>query len=224
VLYQIDDNGNRLEPMEEVVIDVDEPYTGIVVEKISIRKGELMDMRPTGGGKMRLKFLAPSRGLIGYHGEFLTDTRGTGIMNRLFHSYGPYKGPISSRHTGALISTEQGESVVYGLFSIQERGPLFIGGGEKVYKGMIIGEHSRDADLEVNPLKAKQLNNIRTHSKDEALILTPPIRMTLERAVAYVADDELVEVTPKSVRLRKRWLDSNERKRESRKAAADAEA
>ena len=223
VLYQTDEKGNRLEPMEEVVIDVDEPYTGVVVEQVSIRKGELLDMRPTGGGKMRLKFLAPSRGLIGYHGEFLTDTRGTGIMNRLFHSFGPYKGPIPSRHTGALISTEQGDSVVYGLYFIQERGPLFIGGGEKVYKGMIIGEHSRDADLDVNPLKSKQLTNIRTTSKDEALILIPPVRMTLERAVAYVAEDELVEVTPKSVRLRKRWLDPNERKRESRKAAsADA--
>ncbi|MGE5540185.1 MAG: translational GTPase TypA [Gemmatimonas sp.] len=224
VLYQFDDNGNRLEPMEEVVIDVDEPYTGVVVEKISTRKGELMDMRPTGGNKMRLKFIAPSRGLIGYHGEFLTDTRGTGIMNRLFHGYGPYKGPIASRIKGTLISTEQGDSVAYALFSIQERGSLFIGAGEKIYTGMIIGESSRDADLEVNPLKAKQLTNIRTHAKDEALILTPPIRMTLERAVSYVADDELVEVTPKSVRLRKRFLDSNERKRESRKAAAEAEA
>jgi GTP-binding protein len=224
VLYQTDEQGNRLEPMEEVVIDVDEPYTGVVVEKISMRKGELMDMRPTGGNKMRLKFLAPSRGLIGYHGEFLTDTRGTGIMNRLFHNYGPYKGPIAARIKGTLISTEQGDSVVYALFSIQERGSLFIGASEKVYTGMIIGESSRDADLEVNPLKAKQLNNIRTHSKDEALILVPPIRMTLERSVAYVADDELVEVTPKSVRLRKRYLDPNERKRESRKAAAEAEA
>ncbi len=212
--------GQQMEPMEEVVIDVDEEYSGVVVEKVSTRKGEMTDMRPAGGGKMRLRFIAPSRGLIGYHGEFLTDTRGTGVMNRLFHGYAPYKGTIGQRHVGTMISTEMGTAVAYALFNIQERGPLFVGHGEKVYAGMIIGEHSRGSDLEVNPLKGKQLTNIRTTSKDEAVVLTPPIKMTLEKALAYVADDELVEVTPKSVRLRKRYLDPNERKRMSRKAAS----
>jgi GTP-binding protein len=212
--------GQQMEPMEEVVIDVDEEYSGVVVEKVSTRKGEMTDMRPAGGGKMRLRFIAPSRGLIGYHGEFLTDTRGTGVMNRLFHGYAPYKGVIGQRHVGTMISTEMGTAVAYALFNIQERGPLFVGHGEKVYAGMIIGEHSRGSDLEVNPLKGKQLTNIRTTSKDEAVVLTPPIKMTLEKALAYVADDELVEVTPKSVRLRKRYLDPNERKRMSRKAAS----
>jgi GTP-binding protein len=212
--------GQQMEPMEEVVIDVDEEYSGVVVEKVSTRKGEMTDMRPAGGGKMRLRFIAPSRGLIGYHGEFLTDTRGTGVMNRLFHGYAPYKGTIGQRHVGTMISTEMGTAVAYALFNIQERGPLFVGHGEKVYAGMIIGEHSRGSDLEVNPLKGKQLTNIRTTSKDEAVVLTPPIKMTLEKALAYVAEDELVEVTPKSVRLRKRYLDPNERKRMSRKAAS----
>ena len=179
----------------------------------------MTDMRPAGGGKMRLRFLAPSRGLIGYHGEFLTDTRGTGVMNRLFHSYAPYKGPIGARHVGTMISTEPGAAVAYALWNLQERGPLYIGHGDKVYGGMVIGEHSRGSDLEVNPLKGKQLTNIRTTSKDEAVVLTPPIKMTLEKALAYVADDELVEVTPKSVRLRKRFLDSNERKRAQRRTA-----
>ncbi|HEY4134001.1 MAG TPA: translational GTPase TypA [Alphaproteobacteria bacterium] len=212
--------GQQMEPMEEVVIDVDEEYSGVVVEKVSTRKGEMTDMRPAGGGKMRLRFIAPSRGLIGYHGEFLTDTRGTGVMNRLFHGYAPYKGTIGQRHVGTMISTEMGTAVAYALFNIQERGPLFVGHGEKVYAGMIIGEHSRGSDLEVNPLKGKQLTNIRTTSKDEAVVLTPPIKMTLEKALAYVAEDELVEVTPKSVRLRKRYLDPNERKRMSRKTAS----
>ncbi len=211
--------GQQLEPVEEVVIDVDEEYSGVVVEEVSKRKGEMTDMRPAGGGKMRLRFLAPSRGLIGYHGQFLTDTRGTGVMNRVFHSYAPYKGPIGQRHVGTLISTEQGTAVAYALWNLQERGPLFVSHGDKVYAGMVIGEHSRGNDLEVNPLKGKQLTNIRTTSKDEAVILTPPIKMSLEKAVAYVADDELVEVTPHSVRLRKRFLDANERKRASRRAA-----
>ena len=211
--------GQQLEPIEEVVVDVDEEYAGIVVEEVSKRKGSMTDMRPAGGGKMRLRFLAPSRGLIGYHGQFLTDTRGTGVMNRLFHSYAPYKGAIGQRHVGTMISTEQGTAVAYALFNIQERGPLFVGHGSKVYCGMVIGEHSRGSDLEVNPLKGKQLTNIRTTSKEEAIILTPPIRMTLEKALAYVADDELVEVTPESVRLRKRYLDANERKRASRRSA-----
>ena len=211
--------GQQLEPVEEVVVDVDEEYSGVVVEKISSRRGEMTDMRPAGGGKMRLRFLAPSRGLIGYHGEFLTDTRGTGVMNRLFHSYAPYKGTIGARHVGTMISTEQGAAVAYALWNLQERGPLFVAPGEKVYGGMVIGEHTRGSDLEVNPLKGKQLTNIRTTSKDEAVVLTPPIRMTLEKALAYVAEDELVEVTPKSIRLRKRYLDPNERKRASRRAA-----
>ncbi len=213
------ENGQQLEPIEEVVVDVDEEYSGVVVEKISMRKGEMTDMRPAGGGKMRLRFNAPSRGLIGYHGEFLTDTRGTGVMNRLFHGYAPYKGPIGQRYVGAMISTDKGDAVAYALWNLQERGPLFVSPGEKVYGGMVIGEHTRGSDLEVNPLKGKQLTNIRTTSKDEAVVLTPPIKMTLEKALAYVADDELVEVTPKSVRLRKRYLDPNERKRMSRKVA-----
>jgi GTP-binding protein len=173
-------------------------------------------MRPSGGGKVRMTFHMPSRGLIGYHGEFLTDTRGTGIMNRMFHGYTAYKGPIEGRRNGVLISNGSGETVAYGLWYLEERGPLFLGSGVKVYEGMIIGEHSRGNDLEVNPLKAKQLTNIRTTSKDEAVRLTPPRRMSLEQAIAYIEDDELVEVTPKSVRLRKRYLDANARKRMSR--------
>jgi GTP-binding protein len=217
VLFQTDAaTGERLEPVEDVVVDVDEEYSGVVVEKMSLRKAEMTGMKPSGGGKLRLTFIAPSRGLIGYHGEFLTDTRGTGIMNRIFHGYAPYKGPIEGRRNGVLISTDQGETVAYGLWYLEERGPLFLGAGVKVYQGMIIGEHSRGNDLEVNPLKAKQLTNIRTTSKDEAVRLTPPRRMTLEQAIAYIEDDELVEVTPKSVRLRKRYLDPNERKRMSR--------
>jgi GTP-binding protein len=163
-------------------------------------------------------FHAPSRALIGYHGEFLTDTRGTGVMNRIFHGYAPYKGPISNRRTGTLVSLEQGTAVAYALWYLEERGPLFISPGEKVYGGMIIGENARGADLNVNPLKSKQLTNFRASGKDEAVVLTPPIKMTLEKAIAYIADDELVEVTPKSVRLRKRYLDPNERKREARRA------
>ncbi|MCF4165497.1 translational GTPase TypA [Zavarzinia compransoris] len=211
-------DGQRMEPIEEVVIDVDEEFTGVVVEKVSTRKGELKEMRPSGGGKTRLVFHCPSRGLIGYHGEFLTDTRGTGLMNRLFHDYAPYKGPIPGRRNGVLISNGAGESVAYALWNLEDRGPMFIDPGVKVYEGMIIGEHTRDNDLEVNPLKGKQLSNIRTTSKDEAIRLTPPRKMSLEQAIAYLGDDELVEVTPKSIRLRKRYLDSNERKRMSRAA------
>jgi GTP-binding protein len=219
VLYRTDpETGQRLEPIEEVVIDVDEEYAGAVVEKLGERRGELKDMRPAGSGKQRLVFHAPSRALIGYHGEFLTDTRGTGVINRLFHGYAPYKGPIATRRTGTLISLEQGAAVAYALWYLEERGPLFISPGEKVYGGMIIGEHARGADLNVNPLKSKQLTNFRASGKDEAVTLTPPVRMTLEKSIAYVADDELVEVTPKSIRLRKRYLDPNERKRESRRS------
>ncbi|MFA5120550.1 translational GTPase TypA [Zavarzinia sp.] len=217
VLFK-EENGQRLEPIEEVVIDVDDEFTGVVVEKVSLRKGELKEMRPSGGGKTRLVFHCPSRGLIGYHGEFLTDTRGTGLMNRLFHEYAPYKGPIPGRRNGVLISNGAGESVAYALWNLEDRGPMFIDPGVKVYEGMIIGEHTRDNDLEVNPLKGKQLTNIRTTSKDEAVRLTPPRKMSLEQAIAYLGDDELVEVTPKSIRLRKRYLDSNERKRMSRSA------
>ena len=217
VLFRTDpDTGERLEPIEEVLIDVDEEYSGVVVEKMSLRKAEMTGMRPSGGGKLRVTFLAPSRGLIGYHGEFLTDTRGTGLMNRMFHGFVPYKGPIEGRRNGVLISNGAGETVAYALWYLEERGPLFVGAGVKAYEGMIIGEHSRGNDLEVNPLKAKQLTNIRTTSKDEAVRLTPPRRMSLEQAIAYIADDELVEVTPKSIRLRKRLLDANERKKASR--------
>jgi GTP-binding protein len=210
------EGANREEPYETVVIDVDEEFSGTVVEKMATRKGEMTDMRPSGAGKTRITFSAPSRGLIGYHGEFLSDTRGTGIMNRLFEKYGPYKGPISGRQNGVLISMEQGEAVPYALNALEERGVLFISPGEKLYEGMIIGENAKPQDLEVNPLKSKQLTNFRSTGKDDAVRLTPPRKMTLEQAIAYIQDDELVEVTPQSVRLRKRYLDPNQRKRASR--------
>jgi len=216
VLFR-NDNGQRLEPIEEVFIDVDEEYAGAVVQKLTERKGDLVEMRPAGAGKQRLVFHSPSRALIGYHGEFLTDTRGTGVINRVFLHYSPYRGPIAQRHTGVLISSEQGEAVAYALWKLEDRGPMLISPGAKVYAGMIIGEHTRGNDLEVNPLKAKQLTNIRAAGKDDAVQLTPPINMTLEKAIAYIADDELVEVTPKALRLRKRWLDPHERKRQARK-------
>ncbi|MDE2476203.1 MAG: translational GTPase TypA [Alphaproteobacteria bacterium] len=214
VLYRKhEDTGERLEPIEEVTIDVDEPYAGIVIEKVSQRRGEMQDMRATGAGKIRLLFHAPSRGLIGYHGEFLTDTRGTGVMNRMFHGYAPYKGPIEGRRNGVLISTDDGEAVAYALWYLEERGRLFITPGTRVYQGMIIGENSRDNDLDVNPLRSKQLTNIRTHAKDEAVRLTPVAPLTLEQSIAYIEEDELVEVTPKSIRLRKRALLPHLRKR-----------
>ena len=216
VLTQADENGKRLEPIEEVVIDLDEQYSGVVVEKMAQRKAEMTEMKPSGTGRLRLAFLAPSRGLIGYHGEFLTDTRGTGLMYRIFHGYGTWRGNVEGRRNGVLISNASGETVTYALWYLEERGPLFIGGGVKTYPGMIIGEHSRGNDLEVNPLKEKQLTNIRTTSKDEAIRLTTPRKMSLEQAIAYIESDELVEVTPKSVRLRKAILDSNERKRAAR--------
>jgi GTP-binding protein len=193
-----------------------------VVQKLSLRKGQLTDMRPAGAGKQRLTFLIPSRGLIGYHGEFLTDTRGTGIMNRLFHGYGPWAGPIEGRRNGSLISNADGEAVTYALFYLQERGTLFIGPGERVYAGMIIGENARAEDLEVNPLREKKLTNIRAAGKDDALLLTPPRRLSLEQAIAWIEDDELVEVTPSAIRLRKRHLDPHERKRASRRAESEA--
>lgn len=216
VLYREED-GQRLEPIEEVVIDVDEEFSGIVVEKLGLRKAEMTDMRPSGGAKTRIIFLAPSRGLIGYQPEFLSDTRGTGIMSRLFHGYAPFKGPIPGRREGVLISAEQGKAVPYALWNLEERGPLFIDSGVDVYSGMIIGEHNKGNDLEVNPLKSKQLTNFRASGKDEAVRLTTPIRMTLERALAYIEEDERVEVTPKTIRLRKAILDPNERKKASRR-------
>jgi len=217
VLYRDDpEGGGRLEPIEEVQVDVDEDHAGIVVEKLGERRGELLEMRPSGGGKMRLVFHAPSRGLIGYHGEFLTDTRGTGVMHRVFHDYQPLRGPIALRRNGALIANGRGRAVPYALWNLEERGIIFIDPGAPVYEGMIIGENSRPLDLEVNPMKAKQLTNIRAAGKDEAVRLTPPRRLKLEEAIAYIADDELVEVTPKTIRLRKRTLDANRRKRESR--------
>jgi GTP-binding protein len=213
VLKQDEATGEWQEPVEEVVIDVDEEHSGVVVQKMSERKAEMMEMRPSGGHRLRLVFYAPTRGLIGYQGELLTDTRGTAIMNRLFHGYAPYKGDIQGRRNGVLISNDQGEAVAYAMFKLEDRGPMMIEPGWKVYKGMIVGEHTRDNDLEINVLKGKQLTNIRTTSKDEAVRLTPPIRMTLEKALAYIEDDELVEVTPKSIRLRKKFLDANDRKR-----------
>ncbi len=207
----------REEPYETVVIDVDDEYSGTVIDKMALRKAEMTDMRPSGGGKTRLTFSAPSRGLIGYHGEFLSDTRGTGIMNRLFERYGPYKGPIQGRQNGVLISMEKGAAVAYALSALEERGVLFISPGDMLYEGMVIGENAKPQDLEVNPLKSKQLTNFRASGpKDEGIRLTPPRRMSLEQAIAYIQDDELVEVTPKVVRIRKRYLDPHERKRAAR--------
>lgn len=210
------------EPFEEALIDVDEAYSGVVVEKMSLRKGMMQDMRPSGGGKVRLTFHIPSRGLIGYHGEFMTDTRGTGMMNRLFLGYQPWAGPIEGRIKGSLISNSDGEAVQYSLFALQERGALFVDPGVKVYVGMILGEHSRENDLDVNPIKEKKLTNIRAAGKDEALLLVPPRRMSLEQAIAYIEEDELVEVTPTAIRLRKRYLDPHERKKHARRSESEA--
>lgn len=219
VLFRDGENG-REEPYETVVIDVDEEHSGTVVEKMNQRKAEMTDMRPSGGGKTRITFSAPSRGLIGYHGEFLSDTRGTGIMNRLFEKYGPHKGTIEGRKNGVLISNGSGEANAYALNSLEERGILMVAPGEPLYEGMIIGENAKTDDLEVNPMKAKQLTNIRSSGKDDAIRLTPPRKLTLEQAIAYIDDDEMVEVTPKSIRLRKRYLDPHERKRASRQKDA----
>ncbi len=216
----IEKDGERNEPLEEVTIDVDEEYSGVVVDKLSQRKGELVEMRTGAGGKTRIVAHVPSRGLIGYHGEFLTDTRGTGVLNRVFHDWTPYRGPIPGRRNGVLISIEDGTSVAYAIFNLEDRGTFFIGAQEQVYTGMILGEHSRDNDLEVNPLKGKKLTNVRASGTDEAVRLTTPVRMTLEQAIAYIEDDELVEVTPRNIRLRKRHLDPHERKRQSRQAAS----
>lgn len=216
VLFQVID-GQKMEPVEEVVIDVDEEFSGIVIEKLGARKSDLVDMRPSGAGKQRLVFHSPSRSLIGYHGEFMTDTHGTGIMNRLFHGYVPYKGVIENHRPGVIISLNQGKSVAYALWNLEARGIMFIGAGEPVYAGMVIGEHSKMNDIEVNPLKGKQLTNIRASGTDEAVRLTTPVRLNLDKAIAYIGDDELVEVTPSSVRIRKRYLNKHERKRNSRR-------
>ncbi len=212
-------DGVRMEPIEEVIVDVDDEFSGAVIEKLTgERKGDLAEMKPAGTGKTRIIAHVPSRGLIGYHGQFLTDTRGTGVLNRIFHDWAPHKGPIQGRRQGVMISMENGSSVPYALWNLEERGRMFIGPQEAVYEGMIIGEHSRDNDLEVNPLKGKKLTNVRASGTDEAVRLTPHIRMSLEEAIAYIDDDELVEVTPKIIRLRKRVLDPHERKRVSRNA------
>jgi GTP-binding protein len=222
VVMHKDADGQLLEPVEEVVIDVDEEHAGIVVQKMSERKADMVELRPSGGERQRLVFHAPTRGLIGYQSELLTDTRGTAVMNRLFHEYQPYKGELPGRINGVLIANEAGEAVAYALWNLEDRGPMVIDPGVKVYAGMIIGIHSRDNDLEVNVLKGKKLTNIRAAGKDEAVKLTPPIRMTLERALAWIQDDELVEVTPKSIRLRKLYLDTHERKRFEKSRTAGA--
>ena len=210
------ETGQLEEPIEEVHVDVDEEYTGVVVEKMSLRKAEMTDMTPTGGGKTRIVFMAPSRGLIGYRSEFLSDTRGTGVLNRLFSHYGPHKGDMEGRRNGVLVSNSTGEAVAYALWNLEERGMLFVEPQTKIYGGMLVGEHNRGNDLDVNALKAKQLTNIRSSGKDDAIRLTPPKLMSLEEAIAYIEEDELIEVTPKSIRLRKRYLDPNERKRAAR--------
>ena len=222
VLLRRNEEGKLLEPIEEVVVDVDEEHSGIVVDKVSQRKGMMTDMRPSGGGKTRITFLAPSRGLIGYQSEFMSDTRGTGVINRLYHSHDLHKGEIASRNRGVLISTDQGEAVAYALFNLQDRGTMFVNPKDKVYAGMVVGENSRDNDLEVNVLKGKQLTNIRASGTDEAIRLTPPKRMTLEEMISYIDEDELVEVTPKNLRLRKKELDANERKKTMRQSKRES--
>ncbi len=220
VVQRDPETGQALEPIEEVTIDVDEEFTGAVVQKLSERKAEMVEMRPSGGNRQRLVFHAPTRGLIGYLGELMTDTKGTAVMNRIFHQYAPYRGDIAGRRNGVLISNEAGEAVAYALWNLEDRGPMMIDPGVKVYQGMIVGEHTRENDLEVNVLKGKKLTNIRTTSKDEAVRLTPPVRMTLERSLAWIGDDELVEVTPETIRLRKALLDPNERKRAEKSRSA----
>jgi len=222
VVLKIDpETGQRLEPIEEVIVDVDDGYTGVVVSKLSERKGDLLEMRPSGTGRTRMVLHVPTRGLLGYQAELLSDTRGTGVMNKLFHAYKPFKGDIAGRRTGVMISNSPGEAVAYAIFNLQDRGPFMVNPQDRVYEGMIVGEHSRDNDLEVNVVKGKKLTNVRASGKDEAVLLTPPMRLTLEKAMSYITDEELVEVTPKSIRLRKRWLDPNERKRQERKREAE---
>ncbi len=225
VVIKLDaETGQKLEPIEEVIIDVDDGHTGIVVQKLSERKGELLEMRPSGGGRTRMVFHVPTRSLLGYQSELLSDTRGTAVMNKLFHAYAPYKGEIAGRHTGVLISNSDGEAAAYAIFNLQDRGPFFIGAQTRVYIGMIVGEHTRDNDLEVNVVKGKKLTNVRASGKDDAVLLTTPIKLTLEKAMSYITDEELVEVTPESIRLRKRWLDPNERKKQERKRESEREA
>ena len=225
VVIQIDEaTGQKLEPVEETIIDVDDDHTGVVVQKLSERKGELLEMRPSGGGRTRMVFHVPTRGLLGYQGEMLSDTRGTAVMNRIFHDYVPFKGEIQGRRTGVLISNGTGEATAYALFYLQDRGPSMVSPQTKVYEGMIVGEHSRDNDLIVNVVQGKKLTNVRASGKDEALTLTPPMKLTLEKAMSYIDDDELVEVTPKSIRLRKLWLDPNMRKKMERIKEAQAVA
>ncbi|MFT5774961.1 translational GTPase TypA [Hyphomonas sp.] len=219
VVMQEGPNGEKLEPIEEVTIDVDDEHSGIIVQKLSERKADMLDMRPSGVGRTRMVFHAPTRGLIGYQGELMSDTRGSAIMNRVFHEYAPHKGRIQGRHTGVLIAMEQGEAVAFALWNLEDRGPMVIHPGDKVYAGMIIGEHNRDNDLEVNVLKGKKLTNMRASGTDEAVRLTPPLQMTLEKSLAYIADDELVEVTPTNIRMRKIYLDPHERKRRAKSNA-----
>jgi GTP-binding protein len=225
VVYKTDETTKqRLEPIEEVIIDVDDAHTGVVVSKLSERRGEMIEMRPSGGGRTRMVFYTPTRGLLGYQSELLSDTRGTAVMNRIFHAYAPHKGEIAARRTGVLISNSVGEATAYSLFYLQDRGPFMIGPQTRVYEGMIVGEHTRDNDLIVNVTQGKKLSNVRAAGKDEALTLTPPMRLTLEKAMSYIADDELVEITPESIRLRKRWLDPNERKKQERKRESERES
>jgi GTP-binding protein len=218
------ETGQKLEPIEETIIDVDDGYTGVIVQKLSERRGDLMEMRPSGGGRTRMVFLVPTRGLLGYQSELLSDSRGTAVMNRLFHSYAPFKGEIQGRRQGVLISNGSGEATAYSIFHLQDRGLFMIGAQARVYEGMIVGEHSRDNDLIVNVVQGKKLTNVRASGKDEALTLVPPMKLTLEKAMSYITDEELVEITPESIRLRKRWLDPNERKRQERKREAEREA
>ena len=225
VVIKIDEaTKQKLEPIEETIIDVDDAHTGIVVQKLSERRGDLMEMRPSGGGRTRMVFLVPTRGLLGYQAELLSDTRGTAVMNRLFHAYAPFKGEIQGRRTGVLISNGVGEATAYAIFNLQDRGVFMIGAQARVYEGMIVGEHTRDNDLVVNVVQGKKLTNVRASGKDEALTLVPPMRLTLEKAMSYITDEELVEITPESIRLRKRWLDPNERKRQERKRESGHEA
>ncbi len=220
VVFKKDENGTVTEPIEECVVDVDDEYSGVVVQKLSERRGDMIDMRPSGGGRTRLLFHVPTRGLLGYQSELMSDTRGSAIFNRLYHGYAPYKGDIAGRRNGVLLSTDDGEAVAYAIWNLEDRGQMMISPGDKVYKGMIVGEHNRDNDLEINVLKGKQLTNVRASGKDEAVRLTTPMQMPMEKALTYVQDDELVEITPKSIRLRKRFLDANERKRMEKQRVA----
>ena len=217
VIYHTDENGKKLEPMERAYIDVDDEYAGNVIQKLGERKGELLNMHSNGSGSTRLEFLIPARGLIGYRGEFLTDTKGTGVLNTIFDGYGPYKGDIQYRKQGSLIAFEAGEAITYGLFNAQERGTLFIGPGEKVYAGMVIGQNGKAEDIELNVCKTKKLTNTRSFSADEALKLTPPRILSLEQCLEFIDTDELLEVTPKNLRIRKKILDPTLRKRAAMK-------